>query len=257
MNGFIDSHFHLLAVEQKGINIATLLKELKDSGFEGGIDIGLSADDLPQRLKLSAMYPEILHASAIGPWGAALKEDISKIVSDFTNFVSDYSYQFIGEIGLDYHWNYGTKERQKELFVSQIELANSLNKPIIVHSRDADEDTKAILDTQNFKKRGIMHCFSSTEILLKSALDKDFFISFAGPVTYKSSGALRQMVSYVPLENLLLETDSPYLSPEPLRGKVNTPLNISFVYEEVSKIKNIPLDKLIEQIKSNFKLLSN
>ncbi|MFA7671944.1 MAG: TatD family hydrolase, partial [Sphaerochaetaceae bacterium] len=78
-----------------------------------------------------------------------------------------------------------------------------------------------------------------------------------GPVTYKSSGALRQMVSYVPLENLLLETDSPYLSPEPLRGKVNTPLNISFVYEEVSKIKNIPLDKLIEQIKSNFKLLSN
>lgn len=151
----------------------------------------------------------------------------------------------IGEIGLDYHWNTQNKELQKQVFIKQIELANKLNLPIVIHTREAVMDTLDIL--KNIKrpiKPGVFHCCPLNVELVKEALKIGFYISCAGPVTFKNSKNAEEVVKMIPIDRVLIETDSPYLAPEPVRGSRNDSRNVRYIAQKVAEYKNVSLEEL-------------
>ena len=152
----------------------------------------------------------------------------------------------IGEIGLDYHGEGVNKENQKKHFVEQIELANKLDLPICIHNRDADMDMLEILKKHKVNKGFLMHCFSSSLEIAKEIIKLGGYISLAGPVTFKNARGLIDVAKFVPLDRLLVETDSPYLSPEPLRGRRNEPANVKFTAQKIADIREMPLIELAE-----------
>ena len=250
----IDSHFHLLAIEQKGIDIAALLKEMQDLSMQG-IDIGIGLDDLGLRSALLASYPSIHLSAGIGPWGVASgQRPILEQLDVLASSLLQHKVCAIGEIGLDNHWGYGTKESQRELCILQMDLAEQMNLPVIIHSREADNEMAALLEGRVFSRRGIMHCFQGSKELALLAISKGMFISFAGPLTYKANSEMRDIFKAVPLEHILLETDSPYLSPTPKRGKTNTPLHMVHIYEAAASLLGLDMDSLIMQMEANFAL---
>ena len=149
----------------------------------------------------------------------------------------------IGEIGLDYYWNKENKENQKELFIKQIEIANKLEKPIVIHTREAVVDTIEILKKHMVKKKGIFHCCPLNQELIKEALKLGYNISFSGNITFKNAKA-ESCISLVPLDRILIETDSPYLSPEPVRGKRNDSRNVKLVAQKIAEIKGVTLEEI-------------
>jgi len=176
-------------------------------------------------------------------------------VQQFAELSAAYQVDCIGEIGLDFHWNYGTPYRQKELCIIQMELANLRACPVVIHTRDADQAMMEILDSVALPHSGILHCFSSTWELAECALKQGLYLSFAGPITYKNNIRLREILAKVPLNRLLLETDSPYLAPVPYRGKINTPHHMVEIYNEAARIKEISVTELAATIKTNFATL--
>ena len=165
----------------------------------------------------------------------------------------------IGETGLDYYYNYSDKNIQKRSFIEHIHAASELNVPTIVHSRNAENDTYEILKSEckNVNLKVLMHCFTGSTQFAKKLLDLNCYISISGIVTFKKSTELVDAVSYVPIEKLLVETDSPYLSPEPYRGKANEPSHVKYVIEKLALIKNIPVNSVIENTSKNFLSIFN
>lgn len=219
-----------------------------------GIDVGTDLHDIVERSALVAPYGRLQYSQGVGPWAvadagyvgaeatcAALAEDIGR-----------YGGAFIGECGLDYHWMYGTKEDQVELFSAQIDLSNSLGLPIIIHSRNADDDILRVFRTAVFSHGGIMHCFSSDWLLAKAALDKGLMISFSGNVTYKANTMIQEAASMVPADMILYETDSPYLAPVPFRGRPSNPGMADITAEHLAKIRRMDPDEFKSQVLGNF-----
>lgn len=252
MEHLIDSHFHLLELQKRGMEPDKILEELRSAGFTTGIDIGVEENDLSKRSALLKDYPKIMRSAGIGPWGAQGEEPIDHIVKRFRHNIEGLRCDAIGEIGLDYHWNYGTHERQRQLFAEQAGLADILGLPIIIHTREADPDMVRMIDSLPICSGGIMHCFSSSWELAQKALDRGLYISFAGPITYKKNHQLREILKKVPIDRLLLETDSPYLAPEPYRGTTNTPFRMVGIYAKAAEIKNLPVSGLAQVIEANF-----
>lgn len=250
MRKLTDSHFHLLHLKRNSFDISTL-------NLSYGIDIGTECDDLDKRLPLLNTLPHIDYSLGVGPWGLKSEKSISDQISIIEENIKRSNPIAIGEIGLDYYWNYGTPELQKELFLKQIELANKYSLSVLVHTRDAIKDTITILNETEFKKPGVMHCFSGDETLLEAALKNGFYISFAGNITYKSNDMLRNCLKQVPKERLLLETDAPYLAPVPKRGRENNPNFIEYTYKFVSEYLEMDEDELIDLIEANYRFLFN
>ena len=148
--------------------------------------------------------------------------------------------------GLDYYWNKENKEYQKRAFIEQINLANEVDLPIVIHSRDAISDTLEILKNNKVNRKGVFHCCMLNRELVKEALKLGFYISFAGPVTFKNSKNAQEIIKMVPNERFFIETDSPYLSPEPNRGKRNDSRNLKYIVEKIAKEKNIDIEKVAE-----------
>ena len=167
-------------------------------------------------------------------------EEISKIIKQNNN----KKLVAIGEIGLDYYWKKENKELQKQAFIAQIKLANELNLPIVIHSRDASVDMIQILKDNPVNKKGIFHCCQLNQELVRQALELGFYISFAGPITFKNSKNAPDVVKMVPLEKILIETDSPYLSPEPNRGKRNDSRNVKYVAEKIAEIRDASIEEI-------------
>ena len=165
----------------------------------------------------------------------------------------------IGETGLDFFYNYSDKKIQKKSFIEHIEAATQLNIPLIVHSRDAENDTYEILKSEkkNSNLKILMHCFSGSQNFANKLLDLGCYISVSGIITFQNSIELANTVSFIPIENLLVETDSPYLSPHPLRGKSNEPSYIVHTINKLSQIKNISKEDVIKYTTNNFKKLFN
>ncbi|AEV30827.1 hydrolase, TatD family [Sphaerochaeta pleomorpha str. Grapes] len=240
-------------MEHKGIESLSVLKQMEENHMAGGIDIGVDCDDLAERSKLVQDFPSIRLSAGIGPWGVEDgKPSLEEQMKTLVNQIDTYQVCAIGEIGLDYHWKYGTAEKQHRLLKSQIDLANSRNLPIILHNRKADQATLEIIRNTKFAKGGLLHCFQGTEELAFTAIKKGFYISFAGPLTYKSNNLMREILAKLPINRILLETDSPYLSPEPYRGQINTPLMISHIYEKAAEVRAMSVEALAEQIQQNF-----
>lgn len=248
MTPYTDTHFHLQSMAEKGIDLSTL-------GIESGMDIGCEPEDLTERLPLISLFPGICYSAAAGPWSARRSESPEELVRILKSNAEKYHPHLIGEIGLDWYRAYGTKEKQIELFIRQIDLANELSLPIAIHTRDADEDTIRLIKEHPVKRGGVMHCFSGGDELADTALECGYHLSFAGNMTYKSNGHLRSVLGRTPKSRLLLETDSPYLAPVPYRGKLNTPMLISATYAVAAEIRGIEVEELKELVKQNFEAL--
>ena len=159
----------------------------------------------------------------------------------------------IGEIGLDYYWEKENKELQKQAFIKQIELANEFDLPIAIHCREAINDTLEILKENNVKNKGIFHCCPHNRELIKQALKLGFYISFAGPVTFKNAKNADEVIAMVPKEKMLIETDSPYLSPEPERGTRNNPTKVKYIAQKIAEVKQMTLEEVANQTYENAK----
>ncbi|PJB09952.1 MAG: hypothetical protein CO120_07380, partial [Gammaproteobacteria bacterium CG_4_9_14_3_um_filter_38_9] len=160
----------------------------------------------------------------------------------------------IGETGLDYHYNTEKLDVMRNRFRDHIRAAHLSKKPLIIHTRNACGDTIAIMQEENAKEvGGVMHCFTESLAMAKAALDLNFYISFSGIVTFKNALELVEVAKYVPLDKLLIETDSPYLAPVPFRGKVNEPKYVKYVAEKIAEIKHISVELVAEKTSENFK----
>lgn len=248
----IDSHFHSCSLQEKGINIFKLFNELFSKDFAGGIDIALTFEELKKQQELVKKFPKIYSAVGLGPWTLEDNIDIDSQLKELEIAILKYNCIALGEFGLDYYWDYGTKEKQKTLFIEQLKLAEKLKKPVIIHNRNADDDTLNILLKHSPSLGGILHCFSGTMELAKKAIEKGFFISFSGSVTFKTNNNLRKILSEIPMERILLETDSPYLAPMPIRGTINSPKNMNLIYNVAAKTKEIDIEIFSNQIMKNF-----
>lgn len=182
--------------------------------------------------------------------------DIEDLPEDYINKIkvlaNNNKVIAIGEIGLDYYWNKENKEMQQKVFIKQIELANELNLPIVIHTRDAVMDTLDILKNRiQCKNKGVFHCCPLNVELIKEALKLDFYISFAGPVTFKNSKNAEEIIKMVPMDRMLIETDSPYLSPEPVRGTRNDSRNVKYIAQKIADVKGITIEEVGEATYSN------
>ena len=157
----------------------------------------------------------------------------------------------LGEIGLDYYWDDVPRDKQKEIFIKQIQIAKKYNKPIVIHARDAYEDTYDIL--KQAAHRGIMHCYSGSVEMAKRYIDIGFYISLAGPVTFKNAKVPKEVAIKIGIDHLMIETDCPYLTPHPFRGKLNEPANVVYIAQEIAKLKNMEIESVASQTTFNAK----
>ncbi|MDZ7793722.1 MAG: TatD family hydrolase [Spirochaetia bacterium] len=249
--GMIDSHFHSAMMEKKGMDVRPLISQALQAGLAGGIDIGIEAGDTARRQWIQQEFPQIKLAAGLYP-AEAEHEEITGRIALLCEDIERFSPAAVGEMGVDRYWNYATVERQQELMRRQIEVANRYRLPIIIHNREADAEVLEVLKDTPPRAGGVLHCFSSHAGAARSFVDAGLYISFAGNLTYKKSSALREAAAAVPLDRLLAETDSPFLSPQKLRGKLNHPGQVGFVYRTLAELHGQELERLIQLISENF-----
>ena len=216
--------------------------------------IVIPSEDLETSRKAVALaetYDPLYAAVGIHPQVTKdASEEILREIGDLA--LSHPKVKAIGEIGLDYYYLYTDKEIQKEWFARQIELAKDLNLPFLIHDREAHGDTLSILkEHKSPAMRGILHCFSGSLETAKELIRLGFYISFAGPVVFPRSIRLKEVAAALPLERILIETDSPYLTPPPNRGKRNNPSNVYYVAEELARLKKLPVEEIISRTRGN------
>lgn len=216
--------------------------------------IVIPSEDLETSRKAVALaetYDPLYAAVGIHPQVTKdASEEILREIGDLA--LSHPKVKAIGEIGLDYYYLYTDKEIQKEWFARQIELAKDLNLPFLIHDREAHGDTLSILkEHKSPAMRGILHCFSGSLETAKELIRLGFYISFAGPVVFPRSIRLKEVAAALPLERILIETDSPYLTPPPNRGKRNDPSNVYYVAEELARLKKLPVEEIISRTRGN------
>ena len=244
---FFDNHAHL-DDERFNDDRDEIIEKIHNDEIDKFISAGYSLESSKKSIELSKKYDFIYSTCGVSPNDIPQTEEelwkelaeIKKIAKENKKIVA------IGEIGLDYHWNTKNKELQKRAFIEQIKIANELNLPIQIHTRDAVMDTLEILKQNNVNKKGIFHCCPLNRELVKEGLKLGFYISFAGPVTFKNSKNANEIIEMVPNDKMLIETDSPYLSPEPFRGKRNDPRNVKFVAKKIAEVKNITIEDVAE-----------
>ncbi len=232
-----------------------IIKDTYESGITKFVCAGYNIESSKKAIQMSKKYEFIYSICGISPNDIPQSEqELWKDIDEITKIIKENKYNklvAIGEIGLDYYWNKDNKELQKEAFVKQINLANELDLPIVIHSRDASVDTINIIREHPVKKAGIFHCCQFNQEMIKQALELGYYISFAGPVTFKNSKNASEIVKMVPLERILIETDSPYLAPEPNRGKRNDSRNVIYIAQKIADFRGIPVDRIAEITYSN------
>ena len=252
----IDSHAHL-DDEKFDKDRDEVIKSFKENNLELVINVGADLESSKKAVQLSKEYDSIYAAVGVHP------HDASEIDSNTLEVLRELSKEekvvAIGEIGLDYYYDNSPRDLQKEWFRKQIKLAKELDLPIVVHSRDASQDVFDIIseESEEGKLRGVIHCFSESVEMAYEYIKLGFYISLGGPVTFKNAKVPKQVAKEVPLENLLIETDSPYLTPEPNRGKRNEPKNVRYVAETIANLKEMSYEKLKDVTNQNTKRLFN
>ena len=235
-----DTHCHVY--DEKYIEGAI---EVIKKSIQNGVDLFMIPGDnlinSKKAIELANLFPEVYCAIGIHP-SDVMEVEINEAIKQLkAMFLTSNKIKAIGEIGLDKYWIKDEEviKKQKEFFIKQIELANELKLPIIIHDRDAHQETLEILKEHKPLYGGVMHCFSGSVEYLKEILKLDLYIGLDGPVTYKNALTPKEVAKVVPLEKLLVETDSPYLTPVPYRGKINYPHYVKNVIDEICRIKSI------------------
>lgn len=247
----IDTHCHL--TDPKFSDVKRIINEAKEAGVEKILIPAGNIED-SKRAVLIAEQEEQYAMVGVHPEDMESISSVDQMIYELEELVGKSKRIVgIGEIGLDFFWDKEkkTKEKQLELFVAQMKLAVRLKLPVVIHMRDAEEEMLAVLTEMEELPRGQFHCFAGSEDFLKFVLGKGYYVGFDGNITYKTAGNLRELLHKVPIDRLLIETDSPYLSPEPLRGTVNVPANVKIVATAVAKELNVDTHKLIEQTGNN------
>ena len=244
---FFDSHSHYND-EKFNEDREQLIQDTYNDGTTKFVCAGYNIKSSLDSLEMSKKYEFIFSICGISPNDIPQSEqelwkDIDEI-SEIAKTHQDKNLVAIGEIGLDYYWNKENKELQKQAFIKQIELANELQLPIVIHSRDAYVDTIKVLKNNPVNKKGIFHCCQLNQEMIRQALELGYYISFAGPITFKNAKNADECVKMVPMDRILIETDSPYLSPEPNRGKRNDSRNVKFVAQKIAEFKGLTLEQV-------------
>ena len=251
--GMIDSHFHTQEMIRKGIDVHELLGQLASEGMDYLLDAGVQLGDFEQRMTFLEDHKGLFLAAGIHPNipSGEWPEDFQEILAKQANHPS---VKALGETGLDFFREYSCKKDQYTLLDLHYALSKEVKKPLIFHCRSAEKELSEWISERDFPFGAVLHCFPGDPDLGRLALEKGFMISLAGNSTFKNAKNIRDTLDWIPLEQLLIETDSPYLSPHPKRGKVNHPGRIGYIYEMVAEIKGIPLCDLIDRINRNFKI---
>ena len=255
MNLF-DSHAHYND-EKFDLDREIVIKETLENGVSNfivaGYDIESSKKAIEIVKKCEAAYA-IIGISPDGLKNIKNSNDIEKDVYEIRKIIeNNKKIVAVGEIGLDYYWNKENKELQKEMFIKQIELANSLDLPIVIHTREAINDTLQILKENPVKNKGIFHCCPLNRELVKEALKLGYYISLSGVITFKNAKNADEIIKMIPEDKILIETDSPYLSPEPFRGKRNNCTNVRYVAEKIATVKSETLEDIAQITNINAK----
>lgn len=244
----IDTHCHLFD-EEFDIDREDAIKRAIDSGVEKMILVGFShkTNQLAQEMakKWNVFYP----TAGLHPSEASI--NYLNDFLEFKSFVEKNKVYAVGECGLDYHWDITYKEEQKKLFRLQCEYAIKKDLPIIVHSRDAAQDTFDIIASYKGKLKGVMHCYSGSKELALEYVKLGFYISLGGPVTFKNAKEPKEVAKAVPLDLLLIETDCPYLAPTPMRGKRNESSYVKYVRDEIASLRGITPKEVEEATTKN------
>jgi len=227
-----------------------VIQRALEAGINYFINIGATLESSAVSCKLACEYPEVYASVGVHPHDADTFD--LKAEARLRQLAAGGKVVAIGETGLDYYRNLSGKENQKQSFLKQIVLAKDLNLPLVVHCRQAEEETLEILKAA-LPLVAVVHCFSGNESFLKECLDCGFFISYTCNITYQKAQGLREMVRLTPLDKLMLETDAPYLSPEGFRGQRNEPFQIKLLADEVSRIKGVSFNEIADQTTQNAK----
>lgn len=250
-----DTHVHLNA-RQYDEDREEVIKRAFEAGVNQMTVVGFDDETIPLAIEIAEKNEGIY--AAVG-WHPVDAKDYSPEKRAWLKELSSHSKVVaLGEMGLDYHWDTSPRDVQHDVFRDQINLAKEVDLPIIIHNREANEDVKMILIEENAEKvGGIMHCYSSSIEDVSTYIDLNFYISLAGPVTFKNALNIKEIARKTPLNRLLIETDAPYLTPHPYRGKRNEPARILLIAEEIARIKGITLEELGEITTENARKIYN
>ena len=245
----IDSHCHIDFEEYAG-RIPQILEEMARNQVTHALCVCVNLADFPRVLALAESHFQLFASVGVHPDQI---EDVSPTVNDLVQRARHPKIVAIGETGLDYYRQNGDLEWQRARFRTHIRAARECGKPLIIHTREAGEDTLRIMREEGASQTGgVMHCFTETLELARAAIDLNFYISFSGIVTFKNALAIKELAKSVPLERMLIETDSPYLAPVPQRGKTNQPGWVRHVAEEIARLRGISLEAVAKATSANF-----
>ena len=254
----VDSHAHLDAPALQS-DLEGVLSRARQAGVESILTICCleeNRDSVETTLKLLDRYDFLWAAFGVHPHDARFFSD--GIASELADLLRHPKALALGEIGLDYHYLNSDVDAQREAFLAQIELAQATGKPIVIHSRKAEDEICSVLE-ENYPSgeglNGVVHCFTSDEPTARRCLDRGFFIGLGGILTFRKSNSLRALASRLPVDRILIETDSPYLAPVPFRGKTNEPSRVLEVARELGRIRALTLEQVGERTRSNFERL--
>ena len=251
----IDTHTHI-DLDVFDDHFEQVLETAKEYGVEKVLIPGVEPNGFERILNLCEKYDNVFGAVGVHP------EDVNSYNDDIENIIKEYlkhpKIVAVGEIGLDYYWDKSKIELQKEIFEKQIMLAKEVDKPILVHDREAHADTFEILKKTKASEIGVvMHCFSGSPEFAIECVKEGFYIALGGVVTFKNAKKAKEVAKIVPLEKLLLETDAPYMAPVPFRGKENQPAYVKFVAQEIADLRGITFEEVAKATTKNAKMLLN
>lgn len=246
---FVDSHCHL-DYPDLYTRLDDVLKAMAQNNVVSALCPAVNTQDLERVMQLIDTYPHLYGAIALHPGEEASVEPTAE---DLIALASPEKIRAIGETGLDYHYYDGDLTWQHKRFIAHIEAAKVLNKPLVIHCREAAGDVLKLLKENGAQAvGGVMHCFSETLEIAQAAMDLGFYISFSGVITFKNAQSLRDVARQIPLNRLLIETDSPYLAPVPYRGKPNQPAYVVKVAEKLAEILDLPLENIAQATTRNY-----
>ncbi|MDG3087631.1 YchF/TatD family DNA exonuclease [Vibrio hannami] len=249
---FVDSHCHLdkLDYEELHHDISDVINKANEARVTEILSVGVTLDAFPEMIKMITPFDNVYASCGVHP----LDVESPFALDEFHHFAKHSKVVAIGETGLDYHYKPETADLQRLRFEQQVSLAVEVDKPLIIHTREAREDTLAILRNGHTEKcGGVIHCFTEDMAFAESAMELGFYISVSGIVTFRQATELKEVVKALPLERLLIETDSPYLAPVPHRGKQNQPAYVVEVAQYIAQLKGISLTEVATTTTQNFR----
>ena len=249
---FVDTHAHLDFEYEENITPEKIVKEAEENLVTKIITISSDVSSIKKSFDIASKFPNVYHSMGIHPHEA---KDFNQEVENGIKNLKSPKCVAIGEIGLDFFYDHSPKDIQKNVFIKQIELAHELKLPLIMHIRDADKEAYDILKTELKDAKAVLHCYSGTKEQLKKYLDLGMFVSFTGIITFPKAATIQEAATYAPNDRIMLETDSPFLTPVPFRGQKNYPKHIPLIAKKLAELKTQTLEDVANYTSKNANIM--